>query len=186
MVNPSQANEECSGDCDSLAAMCYNCNTTNDCIYGNKVNFSCTVKSDYQCYGQRNVTKVFKCTYCFLLKDNVDYTCTRNYTGCNVKAAPPKRFNASCTVNPKVFCLGQRSFVKASPCNWTAGYKWYTALALSITLGGFGADRFYLGYWKEALGKLFSFGGLGVWTLIDIVLIGTSYLMPVDGSLYIS
>ena len=26
-------------------------------------------------------------------------------------------------------------------CNWTSGYKWTTALALSITLGGFGADR---------------------------------------------
>lgn len=180
MIDPQADN------CTDLSANCYNCNTTNDCVYGSEAMFPCTVKSDCQCFGQRNVTKIFRCTYCFLLEENVDYTCTKNYTNCYVKAAPPQRFNATCTVNSDVFCLGKRNFIKASPCNWTAGYKWYTALVLSITLGGFGADRFYLGYWKEALGKLFSFGGLGVWTLIDIVLIGTSYLMPADGSLYIS
>lgn len=55
----------------------------------------------------------------------------------------------------------------------------------SITLGGFGVDRFYLGHWEEGLGKLFSFGGLGVWTLVDIVLIGVGYITPADGSLYL-
>ena len=52
-------------------------------------------------------------------------------------------------------------------------------------MGGFGFDRFYLGYWQEGLGKLFSFGGFGVWTLVDIILIATGYLKPVDGSQYI-
>lgn len=58
-------------------------------------------------------------------------------------------------------------------------------MLLSLTLGGFGVDRFYLGLWKSAIGKLFSFGGLGLWTIIDIVLIGVGYLTPADGSLYI-
>lgn len=57
--------------------------------------------------------------------------------------------------------------------------------SFSITLGGFGADRFYLGQWREGLGKLFSFGGLGIWTLIDVLLIGVGYVGPADGSLYI-
>lgn len=81
--------------------------------------------------------------------------------------------------------LGHRTFKKKVRCNWTGGYKWSTALALSITLGGFGADRFYLGHWKEGIGKLFSFGGLGVWTIIDVILISLHYLGPADGSLYI-
>ena len=45
--------------------------------------------------------------------------------------------------------------------------------------------RFYLGHWQEGIGKLFSFGGLGVWTLVDVVMIGIRYVGPADGSLYI-
>ena len=60
--------------------------------------------------------------------------------------------------------------------NWTQGHKWFTALLLSVTLGGFGADRFYLGHWQEGIGKLFSFGGLGVWTLVDVVMIAIRYV----------
>lgn len=54
--------------------------------------------------------------------------------------------------------------------NWMGGYKWSTALALTITLGGFGADCFYLGQWQEGLGELFSFGDLGIWMLLDVLL----------------
>uniref|UniRef100_V9L653 TM2 domain-containing protein 3 n=1 Tax=Callorhinchus milii TaxID=7868 RepID=V9L653_CALMI len=86
---------------------------------------------------------------------------------------------------PSTLPAGYREFQKKMYCNLTGGYKWSTALALSITLGGFGADRFYLGQWKEGLGKLFSFGGLGIWTLIDVLLIGIGYVGPADGSLYI-
>ena len=55
----------------------------------------------------------------------------------------------------------------------------------SITLGGFGVDRFYLGHWEAGLGKVFSFGGLGAWTLVDIILIAVGYVGPADGSLFI-
>lgn len=55
----------------------------------------------------------------------------------------------------------------------------------SITLGGFGIDRFYLGLWKSGIGKLFSFGGLGIWTMVDAILIAIGYIQPSDGSMYI-
>ncbi len=45
--------------------------------------------------------------------------------------------------------------------------------------------RFYLGHWQEGIGKLFSFGGLGVWTLVDVLLIAIRYLGPADGSFYV-
>lgn len=50
-------------------------------------------------------------------------------------------FRTNCTVNSDIYCLGRRTFMKNLQCNWTVGYRWSTALILSITLGGFGADR---------------------------------------------
>lgn len=38
-------------------------------------------------------------------------------------------------------CIGNRTFLRKLKCNWTRGHKWSTAMLLSITLGGFGADR---------------------------------------------
>jgi len=45
------------------------------------------------------------------------------------------------------------------------------ALLLSYFLGSIGADRFYLGRTGTAIAKLLTFGGLGIWALIDLYLI---------------
>jgi TM2 domain-containing membrane protein YozV len=56
--------------------------------------------------------------------------------------------------------------------------NWLTALLLSIFLGYFGIDRFYLGYIGTGILKLLitlvtlGFGGW-IWWIIDIVLIAT-------------
>ena len=55
------------------------------------------------------------------------------------------------------------------------------ALILSIFFGNFGIDRFYLGYVGLGLLKVFTFGGCGVWWLIDIILIATRRLNDYDG-----
>lgn len=49
-----------------------------------------------------------------------------------------------------------------------------TAYLLSMTLGMFGADQFYLGWWGLGCMKLATFGGLGLWWVFDVVRIGST------------
>jgi TM2 domain-containing membrane protein YozV len=49
--------------------------------------------------------------------------------------------------------------------------NWNTALILSVILGFFGADRFYVGRIGLGILKLITFGGYFVWWIVDIVLL---------------
>lgn len=169
--------------CNELAADCLDCDFNNSCIYGEKTEIQCRPRKYVTCLGEQSFTLYFKCQYCYQSDPNF-HTCTNN-TSCFSNVAPRQRYKATCSVPSHFICLGKRKFSKMLNCNWSSGKRWSTALLLSITLGGFGADRFYLGLWREGIGKLFSFGGLGVWTLVDVVLIAFGYVGPADGSLYI-
>jgi len=57
-----------------------------------------------------------------------------------------------------------------------------TALLLSFFLGGLGVDRFYLGYTGLGVAKLLTLGGLGVWALIDFIMIAMRKVTAADGS----
>lgn len=169
--------------CSKLNAECIKCNLNQNCVYGAMYLTNCSVLEHVDCIGPRSFQKKYMCRYCYQT-EHWEHECHQK-NSCSSVASPQQHYRTNCTVKGEVLCLGRRKFMKNLPCNWTVGFRWSTALILSITLGGFGADRFYLGYWQEGTGKLFSFGGLGVWTLIDITLISIRYLGPADGSLYI-
>lgn len=164
------SNQNCPADeeCHKLPVECLLCKFNLTCVYGETLNVSCQalskcevllyinllflqnsykiLKQFIHLQGRTTFEKTMKCNYCYQTSAD-DHYC--NATGyCNSAANPVQKYRSNCTARPHVLCLGQRKFVKNMRCNWTSGYKWSTTFLLSITLGGFGADRFYLGHWQ--------------------------------------
>ncbi len=59
--------------------------------------------------------------------------------------------------------------------------NWTVTFWLSLLLGVFGADRFYLGSIWLGLLKAVSFGGFGAWWVIDIILLLTVGMKNSEG-----
>ena len=53
--------------------------------------------------------------------------------------------------------------------------NWIVTLVMSIFFGYLGVDRFMMGHIGLGLLKLCTFGGFGVWWLVDMILIATRY-----------
>jgi hypothetical protein len=58
-----------------------------------------------------------------------------------------------------------------------------TTTLLAWFLGEFGAHRFYLGKIGTAIAMLFTFGGLGIWALIDFILAVSGNMKDKEGKL---
>lgn len=59
--------------------------------------------------------------------------------------------------------------------------EWLTTLLLSLFVGGLGVDRFYLGQTGLGIFKLLTCGGLGVWSIIDVILVATDKVTDKNG-----
>jgi TM2 domain-containing membrane protein YozV len=60
---------------------------------------------------------------------------------------------------------------------------WLATLLFAIFLGKFGVDRFYAGHIGLGILKLVTCGGLGIWWLIDVILVATGRYRDVEGNL---
>ena len=54
-------------------------------------------------------------------------------------------------------------------------------LLLAILLGGLGVHRFYVGKIGTGIVMLLTFGGLGIWSLIDIIMIAVGNFKDSSG-----
>ncbi|CAL1262245.1 unnamed protein product [Larinioides sclopetarius] len=91
--------------------------------------------------------------------------------------------SVNCTVLLGIECYGPRTFHRSGfPCIKYSGHYFLTTLLYSVLLGFLGMDRFCLGHTGTAVGKLLTLGGMGIWWIVDIVLLVTGNLTPDDGS----
>ncbi|HEV8191064.1 MAG TPA: TM2 domain-containing protein [Ktedonobacterales bacterium] len=67
----------------------------------------------------------------------------------------------------------QGSYQPPQPPYASGGHDWLITLLLSIFLGYLGVDRFFTGSIVLGILKLITFGGCGIWWLVDIILIAT-------------
>ena len=59
--------------------------------------------------------------------------------------------------------------------------EWLATLLISFFVGWFGIDRFYLGYTALGILKLITFGGCGIWYVVDLILIAMGKLDDSQG-----
>jgi len=79
------------------------------------------------------------------------------------------------------FCPGCGADAGVAPVAVDDGKDWLVALLLSIFVGEFGVDRFYLGHIGLGVLKLVTGGGCGIWWLVDVILIATNSLKDGQG-----
>ena len=60
------------------------------------------------------------------------------------------------------------------------GYYFASAMLYAVFLGFLGVDRFCMGYTCLGLAKLFTLGCLGVWWVVDVILLMTGSFTPND------
>ena len=67
------------------------------------------------------------------------------------------------------------SFETADPANGSvderANRSFFVTWILSLALGFLGADRFYTGRFASGTAKLLTLGGLGLWWIVDLVIV---------------
>lgn len=151
------------------------CIDSRNCTLDESTEFECHVFPSVICEGDRTIRKEFPCRYC--------YQQPSDSIVCEKAKCKKKLQNVKKTCYSTKPCIGYPVFQKMSKCD-SSSKSQKTAVFLSLFLGVFGADRFYLGYKCSGAFKLLTFGGLGIVYTVDLLLIIFGYLGPASGALF--
>lgn len=75
----------------------------------------------------------------------------------------------------------RRALVQPIPPQNTSERSYLAASLFTLLLGTIGVDRFYMGYVGLGILKLITFGGCGIWYIVDVILILTNNLKDAEG-----
>ena len=90
--------------------------------------------------------------------------------------------NIKAEICPK---CGVRQSIQSTPINseiTEQRNKWIVCLLLCWFLGVFGAHRFYTGHTALGVVQLLTFGGCGIWVLIDFIIIVSGNFKDAQGN----
>jgi TM2 domain-containing membrane protein YozV len=146
-------------------------------------------EEEEECEGAINCAKQLQIGQFLCVNRSVDPG-TQQLEGCELvqgSAGSAGRAMVLCLALPGILCSSScnQTFAMEVDCDWTNGYHFDTALLLSVFLGMFGADRFYLGYPAIGLLKFSTLGFFFIGHLVDVILIASQALGPADGSQYV-
>ena len=68
-----------------------------------------------------------------------------------------------------------------SPESGNSEKSFVATLLLCVLLGVFGVHRFYVGKVGTGIIQLLTLGGLGIWALVDLIMIATQTFKDSDG-----
>ena len=106
---------------------------------------------------------------------------------CGVPPADGSKFCQTCgeETNPNADVCVKCGVKLASISGGGEGKDWMTTLILSILGGWLGIHRFYTGHTWIGIVQLLTFGGCGIWVLIDIMSIATGRYKNADGNVLV-